>query len=219
MGAFGPHTGDSAIYSTNLFKPSEIKHHQAASDSWSGEMRRERECECEERRIVLLRNQESRLCVVGLDLKEMRMCLVSGTLSVGEQNRSKGLVESTVWWLPGWASGSRLCRVQELVADPMSESWWTSTLHISDVDGGPCGIFPRMYIWADLSYWGGWILGAMILECMFRLCDWTTCLELHEFCFWGLQELTFNFYFVLEHGSLTTLYYLQGCSNLISLYE
>ena len=45
---------------------------------------------------MLLRNQESRLRVVGLDLKEMRMCLVSGTLSVGEQNRSKGLVESTV---------------------------------------------------------------------------------------------------------------------------
>ena len=59
-------------------------------------MRWERECECQERRILLLRNQESRLRVVGLDSMEMRMCLVSGTLSVGEQNRSKGLVESTV---------------------------------------------------------------------------------------------------------------------------
>ena len=90
-------------------------------------MRWGKECECEERRrIVLLRNQESRLCVVGLDPMETRVCLVSGTLSVGEQNRSKGLVESTMWW--GWASGSRLCRVQEVGADPISESWWTSTL-------------------------------------------------------------------------------------------
>ena len=59
-------------------------------------MRWERECECEERRILLLRNQESRLCVVGLDPMETRVHLVSGTLSVGEQNRSKGLVESTM---------------------------------------------------------------------------------------------------------------------------
>ena len=45
---------------------------------------------------MLLRNQESRLCVVGLDPMETRVRLVSGTLSVGEQNRSKGLVESTM---------------------------------------------------------------------------------------------------------------------------
>ena len=45
-------------------------------------MRWERECECEERRIMLLRNQESGLHVVDLD--SMEMCLVSVTLSVGE---------------------------------------------------------------------------------------------------------------------------------------
>ena len=57
-------------------------------------MRREKEGECEERRMALLRKQESRLRVVDLDSMEMRMCLVSGTLSVGVQNRTKGLVES-----------------------------------------------------------------------------------------------------------------------------
>ena len=57
-------------------------------------MRREKEGECEERRMALLRKQESHLRVVDLDSMEMRMCLVSGTLCVGVQNRTKGLVES-----------------------------------------------------------------------------------------------------------------------------
>ena len=43
---------------------------------------------------MLLRNQESCLRVVDLDSMEMRMCLVSGKLSVGEQNRSRGFVGS-----------------------------------------------------------------------------------------------------------------------------
>ena len=42
-----------------------------------------KECECEERRIMLTRNQRSRLCV-DLDSMEMRTCLVSMTVSVGE---------------------------------------------------------------------------------------------------------------------------------------
>ena len=45
---------------------------------------------------MLLRNQESGPRVAGLDSMETRVYLVSGTLSVGEQNRSKGLLESTV---------------------------------------------------------------------------------------------------------------------------
>ena len=58
------------------------------------ERRQEREGECEERRMALLRKQESRLHVVDLDSMEMRMCLVTGTICVGVQNRTKGLVES-----------------------------------------------------------------------------------------------------------------------------
>ena len=54
------------------------------------------ECECEESTIMLIRNQESRLHVVDLDSIETRMCLVSVTLSVGEENRTKALVDSTV---------------------------------------------------------------------------------------------------------------------------
>ena len=52
--------------------------------NWPGEMRWERGCECEERRIVLIRNKESHLCVVDLEIMERRMGLVSGTLPVGE---------------------------------------------------------------------------------------------------------------------------------------
>ena len=44
-----------------------------------------KECECEERRIMIIRNQESRLHVVDLDSMGKRMCLVSETLSVGEK--------------------------------------------------------------------------------------------------------------------------------------
>ena len=47
-------------------------------------MRREREYECEERRIMLIKNQESCLYVVDLDSMQMSTCLVSETLSVGE---------------------------------------------------------------------------------------------------------------------------------------
>ena len=45
---------------------------------------------------MLLRNQESYLHVVDLDSMETRMCLASVTVSVGEWNCSKGLVELTV---------------------------------------------------------------------------------------------------------------------------
>ena len=45
---------------------------------------------------MLIRNQESRLHVLDLDSIETRMCLASVTVSVGEWNRSKGLVESAV---------------------------------------------------------------------------------------------------------------------------
>ena len=44
-------------------------------------MRWEMEYECEERRIVLIRNKESRLCVADLDAVQRRTSLVSGTLS------------------------------------------------------------------------------------------------------------------------------------------
>ena len=59
-------------------------------------MRWERDCEREESRIMLIRNQESRLHVVDLDSTETRTCLVSVTLSVGESERTKGLVELPV---------------------------------------------------------------------------------------------------------------------------
>ena len=49
-----------------------------------GEMRWDREYEHEERRMMLVRNQEDRLCVADLDSVQKRTCLVSGTLSVGE---------------------------------------------------------------------------------------------------------------------------------------
>ena len=45
---------------------------------------------------MLIRNQESRLRVVDLDPIGMRMCQVSVTHSVGEENRTKGLVDSSV---------------------------------------------------------------------------------------------------------------------------
>ena len=47
-------------------------------------MRWERECEREERRIMLIRNQEDLLHVVDVDSMEMRMSFISGTLPVGE---------------------------------------------------------------------------------------------------------------------------------------
>ena len=59
-------------------------------------MRWERECEGEEGRVMLIRNHKGHVPVDGLDSMETRMCLVSGTLSVDEQNRTRGLVESTV---------------------------------------------------------------------------------------------------------------------------
>ena len=43
-------------------------------------MRWERECECEERRIMSIGNQEDRLRVVDLDSMGKRMCPVSQTL-------------------------------------------------------------------------------------------------------------------------------------------
>ena len=48
-------------------------------------MRWDREYECEESRIMLIRNQESCLHVVDLESMEMRTCLVSVALSAGEK--------------------------------------------------------------------------------------------------------------------------------------
>ena len=48
-----------------------------------------KECECEERRSMFIRNQESRLHVVDLDSMGKRMCLVSVTLSVGEKTETE----------------------------------------------------------------------------------------------------------------------------------
>ena len=59
-------------------------------------MRWDKEYECEESRIMLIRNQESCLHVVDLESMEMRTCLVSVGLFAGEKNRTKCLVESTV---------------------------------------------------------------------------------------------------------------------------
>ena len=48
-----------------------------------------KECECEERRIMIIRKQASRLHVVDLDSMGKRMCLVSVTLSVGEKTETE----------------------------------------------------------------------------------------------------------------------------------
>jgi hypothetical protein len=53
---------------------------------------------------------------------------------------------------------------RELVAHPMSNVRWTSTLHMSVMEV-PWGIVPRMYIWLEISHWAS-ILGVMISECM-----------------------------------------------------
>ena len=45
----------------------------------------EKECDCEERRVMIIRNQEGHLHVVDLDSMGKSTCLVSVTLSVGEQ--------------------------------------------------------------------------------------------------------------------------------------
>ena len=41
-----------------------------------------------------------------------------------------------------------------------------NTPHLSDVDGSPRGICPRMFMRGKLSHWG-LILGVMVSECMF----------------------------------------------------
>ena len=45
----------------------------------------EKESDCEERRVMIIRNQEGHLHVVDLDSMGKSTCLVSVTLSVGEQ--------------------------------------------------------------------------------------------------------------------------------------
>ena len=57
---------------------------QKSNTTRPGKMRWERECECEERRIMLIRNQEGRLRIVYVDFTEVRMCLVSRTFPEGE---------------------------------------------------------------------------------------------------------------------------------------
>ena len=45
--------------------------------------------------------------------------------------------------------------VQELVADPMDRMLVDVNItHLSDVGRGPCGIFPRRYIWGSVSHLG-----------------------------------------------------------------
>ena len=62
---------------------------QKSNTTRPGKMRWERECECEERRIMSIGNQEDRLRVVDLDSMGKRMCLVSVTLSVGEKTETE----------------------------------------------------------------------------------------------------------------------------------
>ena len=75
----------------------------------------------------------------------------------------------TVCWLTG------VSLRQQAVQDTEAGRWSNvrvpvdlNTLHLCDEGGG---VFPRMYIWWDLSHYS-WILQTMSLECMFRLCDW-----------------------------------------------
>ena len=75
---------------------------------------------------------------------------------------------------------------RELLVDPMLESWWTSGLHTS-VLWGSVWNFPKDV----LTWWTfplGCILGAMISEGTFILCDGSICLKSHNFFPLGLQE-------------------------------
>ena len=142
----------------------------SGQERWDG-----RGSECGERRIMLIRNQESHLHVVDLDSMETRMCLASVTVSVGEWNRSKGLVESAVWWL------AEVSLRKEAVQGPGAGSWSNVIILVDLRTPLLCDvwaslwIFSRMYIQGNISHCA-LILGLMISECMFWLWDGSTCL-------------------------------------------
>ena len=83
---FSTDTHKSGVYETNLIRSSGITYHQTERDYRPGDLRRENECKCEERRTMLIRNQESGLHVVDFD-SIMLLSLIPSrkrTLSVGE---------------------------------------------------------------------------------------------------------------------------------------
>ena len=125
-----------------------------------------KECECEERRIMIIRKQASRLHVVDLDSMGKRMSGLSDSLCRWK-NRNRALVELAVWWLTGMNLTQSMSRLQQLVGDPTSESWWTSYSASLWYRSGFMWNSPRMYIWGRLSHLG-WNLGVLISECKFR---------------------------------------------------
>ena len=104
----------------------------------------------------------------------------------------------------GWTSGSKLLRVQELVGDPMSESWWTPLLHISVMFQSMWN-FPTKCLWADLSHLGS-TLGAVISECMFRSVIGAYGSNSTSFVFRVFKNQFFGIYFLMEDSSSTILY-------------
>jgi len=126
---------------------------------------------------MLIRNQESHLPLVDLDSIETRTCSFCRRIKQNQRFSRVDCVtadrgEPQAIGCPGY---------RELVAHPMSNVRWTSTLHMSVMEV-PWGIVPRMYIWLEISHWAS-ILGVMISECMymvvfhlkmnFRLCNWS----------------------------------------------
>ena len=111
---------------------------------------------------MLIRNQESHLRVVDLDPIGTRMCQVSVTLSVGEENRTKGLVDLTLTADRGEPQAIGCMGYRELVADPTTNFRWTSTLHMS-VMAGSLWNCPQDVQCLEISHWGS-ILGVMISE-------------------------------------------------------
>ena len=78
------HTQATQLYIKPIYLNPQ-KSHPTKQDKISDQRDEMGEGVCEERRITLIRNQESHLRV-DLASMETRTCLVSGTLSVGEQN-------------------------------------------------------------------------------------------------------------------------------------
>lgn len=58
------------------------------------------------------------------------------------------------------------CQAQELLADHVRILVDLTNAHLCNVGGGPCGIFPRRYIWGDPSHLRS-ILGRMVSEFKF----------------------------------------------------
>ena len=83
------------------------------------------------------------------------------------KSRTRALVELAVWWLTGMNLTQSMSRLQQLVGDPTSESWWTSYSASLWYRSGFMWNSPRMYIWGRLPHLG-WNLGVLISECKFR---------------------------------------------------